>query len=139
MKFAAACTVAFAASANAFAPTKVGNHATQLNAMKDDMARVGAAALAGVAIFGATLPAQAITKSELNQLSYLQVKGTGLANRCSEVIGEDTIVPKAPPHRDVHRAEGMGRRGGDRQGRQDGEEVCQLQGHDPSNLHPRGN
>eukprot|EP00985_Skeletonema_marinoi_P011093 scaffold5243_cov66-Skeletonema_marinoi.AAC.1 len=40
------------------------------------------------------MPAQAITKSELNQLSYLQVKGTGLANRCSEVIGEDTITPK---------------------------------------------
>ena len=30
-------------------------------------------------------PAQAITKSEINQLSYLQVKGTGLANRCPEV------------------------------------------------------
>merc|ERR1712194_262213 len=69
--------------------------ATQLNAMKDDMTKVGAAVLAGAAIFGATLPAQAITKSELNQLSYLQVKGTGLANRCSEVIGEDTITPKS--------------------------------------------
>merc|ERR1712157_490851 len=72
-----------------------GNRATQLNAMKDDMAKVGAAALAGAALFGATLPAQAITKSELNQLSYLQVKGTGLANRCSEVIGEDTWAPKS--------------------------------------------
>jgi len=39
-------------------------------------------------------PAQAITKSELNQLSYLQVKGTGLANRCPEVIGEGSITPK---------------------------------------------
>jgi len=96
MKLAAACTIAFAASANAFAPTNVaGNRATQLNAMKDDMTRVGAAVLAGAAIFGATLPAQAITKSELNQLSYLQVKGTGLANRCSEVVGEDTITPKS--------------------------------------------
>merc|ERR1712157_518922 len=65
------------------------------NAMKEDMAKIGAAALAGAALFGATLPAQAITKSELNQLSYLQVKGTGLANRCSEVIGEDTITPKS--------------------------------------------
>merc|ERR1712130_652334 len=37
----------------------------------------------------------AITKSELNQLSYLQVKGTGLANRCSEVMGEDSITPKS--------------------------------------------
>jgi len=95
MKLAAAFTVAFAASANAFAPSSTGNRATQLNAMKDDFAKVGAAALAGVAIFGATLPAQAITKSELNQLSYLQVKGTGLANRCSEVVGEDSITPKS--------------------------------------------
>merc|ERR1712050_802002 len=38
--------------------------------------------------------AQAITKSQLNELSYLQVKGTGLANRCPEVLGEDTITPK---------------------------------------------
>merc|ERR1719340_514038 len=57
------------------------------------MAKVGAAALAGAAILSTALPAQAITKSELNQLSYLQVKGTGLANRCPEVIGEDTITP----------------------------------------------
>jgi len=64
--------------------------------MKDDIAKVGAAALASAAIFGITAaPAQAITKSELNQLSYLQVKGTGLANRCSEVVGEDTITPKS--------------------------------------------
>jgi len=95
MKLAAACTVAFAASANAFAPASTGNRATQLNSIKDDMTKAGAAVLAGAAIFGATLPAQAITKSELNQLSYLQVKGTGLANRCSEVIGEDTITPKS--------------------------------------------
>merc|ERR1712176_329366 len=94
MKYIAAI-VAFMASTNAFAPSNMaGNRATQLNAMKDDMAKIGAAALAGAALFGATLPAQAITKSELNQLSYLQVKGTGLANRCSEVIGEDTITPK---------------------------------------------
>ncbi|KAL7520037.1 hypothetical protein ACHAWX_004788 [Stephanocyclus meneghinianus] len=96
MKLAAACTVAFAASTNAFAPSTTANRATQLSAMKDDIAKVGAAALASAAIFGITAaPAQAITKSELNQLSYLQVKGTGLANRCSEVIGEDTITPKA--------------------------------------------
>merc|ERR1712176_1217169 len=95
MKYIAAI-VAFMASTNAFAPSNMaGNRATQLNAMKDDMAKIGAAALAGAALFGATLPAQAITKSELNQLSYLQVKGTGLANRCSEVIGEDTITPKS--------------------------------------------
>jgi photosystem II oxygen-evolving enhancer protein 1 len=43
----------------------------------------------------AVAPAQALTKSEINELSYLQVKGTGLANRCAEVVGEDTITPKA--------------------------------------------
>lgn len=53
------------------------------------------AAGAAVAFGLATAPANALTKSELNQLSYLQVKGTGLANRCPEVIGEDTITPKA--------------------------------------------
>ena len=57
---------------------------------------MGTAALASAAVLGVTAaPAQAITKSELNQLSYLQVKGTGLANRCSEVVGEDTIIPKS--------------------------------------------
>jgi photosystem II oxygen-evolving enhancer protein 1 len=64
--------------------------------LKDDLANAGKIALAGAVAFGiAAAPAQAITKSELNQLSYLQVKGTGLANRCPEVIGEDTITPKS--------------------------------------------
>jgi photosystem II oxygen-evolving enhancer protein 1 len=55
----------------------------------------GKAALAGAIAFSvAAGPAQAITKSQINELSYLQVKGTGLANRCAEVIGEDTITPK---------------------------------------------
>jgi len=63
--------------------------------LKDDIANGGKAILAGaVAVGVAAAPAQAITKSELNQLSYLQVKGTGLANRCPEVIGEDSIKPK---------------------------------------------
>merc|ERR1712151_1444215 len=63
---------------------------------KDDLANAGKIALAGaVAVGVAAAPAQAITKSELNQLSYLQVKGTGLANRCPEVIGEDSITPKS--------------------------------------------
>merc|ERR1712087_193879 len=57
---------------------------------------MGKAALAGAVVIGAAAsPAQALTKSQLNELSYLQVKGTGLANRCSEVIGEDTITPKS--------------------------------------------
>jgi photosystem II oxygen-evolving enhancer protein 1 len=64
--------------------------------LKDDLAMAGKAALAGAVAVGiAAAPAQAITKAELNQLSYLQVKGTGLANRCPEVVGEDTISPKS--------------------------------------------
>uniref|UniRef100_A0A7S2HCN1 Oxygen-evolving enhancer protein 1 n=1 Tax=Helicotheca tamesis TaxID=374047 RepID=A0A7S2HCN1_9STRA len=96
MKFTAACSLAFVASASAFAPANQGARSTQLNALKDDVAKVGAAVAAGaVAVGVAAAPAQAITKQELNQLSYLQVKGTGLANRCPEVIGEDSITPKA--------------------------------------------
>jgi photosystem II oxygen-evolving enhancer protein 1 len=97
MKFAAACTLALVASANAFAPVPSANRNTALQmSMKDDLANLGKAALAGAIAVGiAAAPAQAITKAELNSLSYLQVKGTGLANRCPEVIGEDTITPKS--------------------------------------------
>ena len=61
--------------------------------LKEDLGKAAVAAAFGLAV--AAGPAQAITKSELNQLSYLQVKGTGLANRCPEVVGEDTITPKS--------------------------------------------
>lgn len=65
-------------------------------AMKDDIANAGKAAVVGALAFGmAVAPAQALTKSEINSLSYLQVKGTGLANRCAEVVGEGTITPKS--------------------------------------------
>merc|ERR1711957_251970 len=93
-------TLAFLASAQAFAPaaTNTGSSALHMS-LKDDMANVGKAVVAGAIAIGvatgSAAPAQAITKSELNQLSYLQVKGTGLANRCAEVIGEDTITPKS--------------------------------------------
>jgi photosystem II oxygen-evolving enhancer protein 1 len=64
--------------------------------LKDDLANIGTAALVGALAFGlAAEPAAALTKAEINQLSYLQVKGTGLANRCPEVIGEDSITPKS--------------------------------------------
>jgi photosystem II oxygen-evolving enhancer protein 1 len=64
--------------------------------MKDGISNVGKAALAGAVAFGiAAAPSEAITKAELDQLSYLQVKGTGLANRCPEVKGEDSITPKS--------------------------------------------
>ena len=62
--------------------------------LKDDLMTAGKAAVAGAVVFGAmAAPAQALTKSDINSLTYLQVKGTGLANRCPEVIGEDSIKP----------------------------------------------
>jgi len=84
------------ASASAFAPAPSVNTKSELSmSLKDDLFNAGKVALAGAVAVGlAAAPAQALTKAEVNQLSYLQVKGTGLANRCSEVIGEDTIVPK---------------------------------------------
>jgi photosystem II oxygen-evolving enhancer protein 1 len=97
MKFASACALALVASASAFAPAPAASRNTALQmSLKDDLANAGKAALAGAIALGiASAPAQAITKAELNQLSYLQVKGTGLANRCPEVIGEDSITPKS--------------------------------------------
>lgn len=37
-------------------------------------------------------PAQAISKSDINSLSYEQVKGSGLANRCPEATGSGSIA-----------------------------------------------
>lgn len=95
MKF---CILAltFAVSTSAFTPSPAFNRVTPLQmSLKDDLATAGKAAVAGALAVGlVAAPAQAITKSEINQLSYLQVKGTGLANRCPEVIGEDSIKPK---------------------------------------------
>lgn len=52
------------------------------------------AAIAGVlATNSINLPVNAITKADLDSLSYLQVKGTGLANRCPEVsTGKGTAI-----------------------------------------------
>jgi len=98
MKFSAACTLAFLAQASAFAPSPAfTSRKTELQmSLKDDLANVGKAAVVGALALGLATapPAQALTKAELNQLSYTQVKGTGLANRCSEVVGEGTITPK---------------------------------------------
>jgi photosystem II oxygen-evolving enhancer protein 1 len=97
MKFAAACTVAFAASASAFAPATTSSRGSALQmSLKDDLANAGKVALAGAAAMSIMAsPAQALTKSQINELTYLQVKGTGLANRCPEVVGEDSISPKS--------------------------------------------
>jgi photosystem II oxygen-evolving enhancer protein 1 len=51
------------------------------------------AAIAGVLATNTyNLPANALSKADTQSLSYLQVKGTGLANRCSDVSGADTIA-----------------------------------------------
>ena len=63
--------------------------------LKDDLVNAGKVAVGAALALGiATAPAYALTKAEINELSYLQVKGTGLANRCAEVVGEGTITPK---------------------------------------------
>jgi photosystem II oxygen-evolving enhancer protein 1 len=96
MKFTAA--LAFVASASAFAPAPKGNvvPSTELNMNMKDAVRN--AAFAGALAIGVATSApdaaNALTKSQINELSYLQVKGTGLANRCAEVIGEGSIAPK---------------------------------------------
>jgi len=96
MKFTAAATLALVASASAFAPAPSASRNTQLQmSLKDDLMNAGKIAVAGALAFNlASQPAQALTKSEINELSYLQVKGTGLANRCPEVVGEGSITPK---------------------------------------------
>jgi len=92
----AVCALTLVASASAFSSTPRTQSSTAMKmSLKDDLSVMGKAALASaVAVSLAVSPAQALTKSEVNQLSYLQVKGTGLAYRCSEVIGEGTITPK---------------------------------------------
>merc|ERR1711937_769245 len=90
-------TLALASSASAFAPAQTASSNTALQAsLKDNLMTVGGAAVAGAVVLGSVAaPAQALTKSDINSLTYLQVKGTGLANRCPEVIGEDSIKPSS--------------------------------------------
>jgi photosystem II oxygen-evolving enhancer protein 1 len=96
----AAVSLALIASASAFAPTHQGKQMStvpKLNmAASSPLEQVGRAMLAGVLAFGlATVEvpkqANAMTMADREQLSYLQVKGTGLANRCSDVDGEGSI------------------------------------------------
>merc|ERR1712157_317625 len=57
---------------------------------------MGKVAFAGCLAVGINAcPANALTRSEIDQLSYLQVKGTGMGNRCPEVVGEGSITPKS--------------------------------------------
>ena len=56
------------------------------------MKKAVTAAVAGLFAAGSLSgPAQALTKDQITSLSYLQVKGSGLANRCPEVIGTGSI------------------------------------------------
>lgn len=60
--------------------------------MKFDIKKAATATIASVfAASSIAMPANAITKDQQNQLSYLQVKGSGLANRCPEATGSGTI------------------------------------------------
>jgi len=78
--------IALALGANALVPSDTR--------VAKKMASDAAAAIlaTGVTFAGpAVLSANAITSEVRNQLSYEQVKGTGLANRCNEVVGKDKI------------------------------------------------
>jgi photosystem II oxygen-evolving enhancer protein 1 len=58
------------------------------SALKKAMGQVVAGILA---VSSLNEPVNAMSKAEVLQLSYDQVKGSGLANRCSEVKGEGVI------------------------------------------------
>mmetsp|Transcript_23978 Transcript_23978/g.24223 ORF Transcript_23978/g.24223 Transcript_23978/m.24223 type:complete len:309 (+) Transcript_23978:49-975(+) len=78
------CAVAFSPSAR--------RQPMQMNVEGPSLKKIVATAVAGIfTVGGFNMPAQALTKADVNSLSYLQVKGTGLANRCPEVIGEGSI------------------------------------------------
>lgn len=105
MKLAVAAVALSALSVEGFAPNSAfagarmgaatrSSSTTSLEmSAKDDFKKAATGALAifaGLSIF-ASPPSEAITRETLDSLSYTQVKGTGLANRCPEVIGEGTI------------------------------------------------
>lgn len=64
----------------------------QMNMEIPTFNKFASAAMAG--FFAATslnMPAYALSKADVMSLSYSQVKGSGLANRCAEVTGEGSI------------------------------------------------
>jgi len=79
--------------ATAFAPARfnAARRATTMGMSNEEKATAAALA-AALAMAG---PANAITSAERAQLSYLQVKGTGLANRCSEVKTTESLNVKS--------------------------------------------
>lgn len=84
-----AATALVAGTADAYAPASK----MTMKAEMPSMQKVATAAIAGIFSFGAIAPqnAEAFTKAEKDSLSYLQVKGTGAANRCPQVQGSGSI------------------------------------------------
>lgn len=77
----------------AFTPNSARRQTVQMTVEGPSLKKILSTAVAGIfTIGGFNMPAQALTKADINSLSYLQVKGTGLANRCPEVIGEQSIA-----------------------------------------------
>ena len=69
--------------ATAFTPLRTTPAATRTVALQaTPKENAGTAAAVALLALGLANPAFAITSEERAQLSYLQVKGTGLANRC---------------------------------------------------------
>jgi len=63
-----------------------------MKAEMPSLKKVAAGVIAGIFASNlANLPANAISKADLDSLSYLQVKGTGLANRCPEAVGTGSL------------------------------------------------
>jgi len=82
MKAVLAILVAIVASAVAFSTRSNLQMKTEMPSLKKVMTTAIASVFAASTI---SMPAMALTKEEVLSLSYLQVKGSGLANRCSEV------------------------------------------------------
>lgn len=107
MKLAVVAVAMSALSVEGFAPSSAFNGAGLARAahtrastsavdmsVADDFKKAATGALAvfaGLSLIVQAPPAEAITRDALDSLSYTQVKGTGLANRCPDVIGEETI------------------------------------------------
>jgi len=93
MKFLSTCCLLTAV--NAFTVPQPNTVSTRLHAKTENLKTLSVTAALFLSGLTATAPAQAITRTDLDQLSYLQVKGTGLANRCPEVLGDGSITPKS--------------------------------------------
>ena len=86
----AAVFAALVSSSAAFAPSAPVRRAATVMSAEGGLQKAAAAALAagmGLNLFS-PMAANAITKDEINSLTYQQVKGTGLANRCAEPAGD---------------------------------------------------